>query len=127
AWWRPKKRHDEDPQAQPDPVLHLRSREERLLQEIDEEAPDHRTAIADVLRKAVALGDKAGSAELQNWATHELQGYGQCDGLPQYRQIEASLLMDTRPVRGKALSPLELPPYAQEAITNIVRLQRPIA
>jgi AbiTii len=126
-WWRRKESHDEDSLPESDAVSPPVSRTDRLLQEIDEEAPDHRAPIADVLRKAIALGDKAGSAELRDWATHELLGYAHGDELPQYRRIAAPLHMDTRPVRGRALSPIELPSFAQDAVTNIVRLRKGIA
>jgi hypothetical protein len=47
-----------------------------LLSQIEEGALDSRVPLVDVLRKCVALGGQAGSAELRDWARRELDGYG---------------------------------------------------
>jgi hypothetical protein len=97
-------------------------RSDRLLQEIEAGALDHRTPIGDLLRTAIALGGRAGSAELRDWAAHELKGYGPGDELPRYRQIGAPLEMDAATMRGiikgQQLSPMQLPDFAQDKINN---------
>ena len=42
----------------------------------------------------IALGGEAGSAELREWATRELRGYGPDDELPEYRWIVTSIHAD---------------------------------
>ena len=42
----------------------------------------------------IALGGEAGSAELREWATRELPGYGPDDELPEYRWIVTSIHAD---------------------------------
>ena len=60
----------------------MSNRSNRLLGEIEAGALDRRTPIGDVLRKVIALGRQAGSAELRDWATRELRGYGADDEIP---------------------------------------------
>ena len=55
---------------------------DRLLREIEAGALDQRTSMADLLRKAIVVGGRSGSAELREWAVRELQGYGPDDELP---------------------------------------------
>lgn len=47
------------------PLPNVTRRSDRLLREIESGALDHRTSIGDVLRKAIALGGRAGSTELR--------------------------------------------------------------
>jgi hypothetical protein len=105
-------------------------RSDRLLREIESGVLDQGTSIGDLLRKAVALGGRAGSAELRDWATRELQGYGPDDELPEYRKIAAALLVDMIApgwsVTGRTISPTELPDFAQDVITNDVNLRQGI-
>ena len=58
------------------------------------------TSNGDLLRKVVALGGRSGSAQLRDWATRELWGYGPNDDLPPYRRIGAPLQMDAGTMRG---------------------------
>lgn len=99
-------------------------RPDRLLQEIQNGALDSRTPITEILRKVIALGGQAGSAELRDWATKELRGYEPEDELPAYRVLTAPLLMDGvngyTQVRGQALAPLQLPDFARDMISNAV-------
>src|SRR3546814_9342286 len=53
-----------------------------LLSQIEDGALDSSTPLADTLRKCVALGGQAGSAELRDWARRELDGYGTEAELP---------------------------------------------
>jgi AbiTii len=106
-------------------------RSDRLLEEIEKGALDSRTSIADVLRKVIALGSRAGSAELRDWAARELKGYGPEDELPDYRRIIAPLQMDASNVRGsiknQSFSSLQLPEFAREHMSNDVSLGQGIA
>jgi hypothetical protein len=84
-----------------------------------------------VLRKAAALGGKANSAELRDWAQRELMGYGPDDELPAYRRISAPLQMDAATMTGfiknQSLSSWQLPDFAQDKITNAVEMREGIA
>jgi AbiTii len=104
----------------------VKTRTDRLLGEIEAGALDSSTPIADVLRKVIALGGKAGSTELRDWATRELNGYRPGDELPAYRQITAPLQLDmvnaAYIMKGQTISPLELPDIAHETVTNQVNL-----
>jgi hypothetical protein len=66
-----------------------------LLGEIEQAALDESVPVATALRKCLALGGHAGSAELREWASRELHGYlGHEKELPDYRRIRSPLLMD---------------------------------
>ena len=105
-------------------------RSDRLLKEIESGALDHRTSVGDLLRKVVALGGRAGSTELRDWATRELRGYGPDDELPEYRKIAAPLQVDMINMRfhttGQTISPLELPEFARDVINNDLNLRQGI-
>lgn len=109
----------------------MTKRADRLLQEIEAGALDSRTSIADVLRKVIALGGRAGSDELRDWAHRELRGYEPGDDLPSYRQVVAPLQMDAGTMQGfiknQSLSSWELPEVAQDKITNDLPLAMGIA
>jgi hypothetical protein len=103
----------------------------RLLQEIEAGALDNRTPIGDLLRKVLTLGGEARSAEMRDWALRELRGYVPQDELPPYRRIVAPLQMDGVPYGGglsknQMLSPMQLPDFARDEITNDVILYHPI-
>lgn len=111
-------------------------RSDRLLQQIEAGALDSRTPIADVLLKVIALGGRAGSVELRDWAHRGLRGYEPTD-LPSYRQVVAPLQMDAGTMQGfiknQSLSPWELPEVARDKITNdlplamgIAEIERPV-
>ncbi|GGD10215.1 MULTISPECIES: hypothetical protein [Nocardioides] len=94
-----------------------------LLDQIEVGALDGHAPLADVLRKCVALGGRAASAELRDWARRELDGYG--DGaveLPAYRMVRAAVCIDgadlAKMVRGQQLSRWEIPEFARETITD---------
>jgi hypothetical protein len=65
-----------------------------LLERIEQGALDSGTPLADSLRLCVALGGRAGSAELRDWARKELDGYGANDDLPDYRVVTVPILID---------------------------------
>lgn len=94
-----------------------------LLDQIEAGALDGQRALADVLRMCVALGGRAGSADLRDWARRELDGYGHGKvELPPYRIVRAAIRIDgadlTKMVRGRQLSLGQIPEFAHEAITD---------
>ena len=89
-----------------------------LLEQIEQGALDSKTPLADVLRKCVALGGRAGSEQLRDWARRELDGYR--DGkqeLPAYRIVPAAIAIDGQnmafQVTGQQLSSYDLPEFAR--------------
>ncbi|MFJ6531494.1 hypothetical protein [Microbacterium sp. NPDC091662] len=80
-----------------------------------------------LLRKLVLLGGSAGSAELREWASSELRGYDNDEELPRYRTITAPLQIDGAVpggiIRNQSISPMDLPDFARDDVTELVRLQ----
>jgi hypothetical protein len=73
----------------------MRRRSNTLIDEIERGALDPKVPISTPLRKLVALGGQAGSAELREWASLELRGYVESDTpLPAYRKPGAVLRID---------------------------------
>jgi hypothetical protein len=94
-----------------------------LLEQIEQGTLDSKMPLADVLRRCVALGGRAGSEQLRDWARRELDGYG--DGqqeLPPYRIVRAAICIDgsdvAKIVRGQQISRFQLPEFAREAIKD---------
>lgn len=91
-----------------------------LLEQIEDGALDSGVPLADVLRKCLALGGKARSHELRDWARQELDGYEQRESLPNYRLVPAIIALDgvtiNSIVKQQQISPSALPDFAQEAI-----------
>jgi hypothetical protein len=91
-----------------------------LLAEIERDALDESKPVAAGLRRCLALGGRAKSAELREWASRELHGYPGEAVLPDYRKIQTPLLMDgfTRGgiFRGKQVSVIDLPQEARDAV-----------
>ena len=102
-----------------------------LLEQIEEEALDSSSNLADVLRTCIAFGSRSGSETLRGWATHELKGYTGDVSLPDYRIIPAALAVDVRTamqmVTGYQISTYDLPEPAKSTIKEEVRLSSPIA
>jgi hypothetical protein len=74
--------------------------------------------IAPTLRRVILLGGRAGSSELRDWASRELNGYDDETSLPAYRRVPSPICIDanvgyTRRT-GQVISPSILPEYAQE-------------
>jgi AbiTii len=94
-------------------------RDADLLSQIEADALDDGVPVATALRKCVALGGKAGSTELRDWATRELRGYGD-DALPDYRIVPAPLQIDgatpVGTVTGQPIAPSHLPDFVQETV-----------
>jgi hypothetical protein len=103
-----------------------------LIDEIEREALDAKVPISTPLRKLMALGGQAGSAELREWASLELRGYFRTDApLPDYRKPAATLRIDGTTINalftGKLISPSELPDPVNEHIDETVPLNGGVA
>jgi hypothetical protein len=76
--------------------------------------------LADVLRKCVVFGGRAGSIELRDWATRELRGYDGTDGVPDYRTVAAPIMVEAvtavAHVNNQRIAPSALPDFVQEHI-----------
>jgi hypothetical protein len=98
-----------------------------LLMEVQRDALDRETPLADTLRKLIALGGMAGSVKLRDWASRELRGYAGIDGdLPAYRKITGSLQIDAvkgnRQVSQLTISPVQVPEAARHIVADGPRL-----
>ena len=114
----------------------MRRRAKSLVTRIEEAALSSNTPLADALRLCVALGGKAGSLELREWAARELRGYNTQHDLPEYRRVAAPICIDGvrgNPVVGGAIitgqriSPRELPDVVTEHIDEEVEIRLPIS
>ncbi|MXY10810.1 MAG: hypothetical protein F4Z00_12810 [Acidimicrobiaceae bacterium] len=91
-----------------------------LLDKIESEALGG--DVVKALRLCISLGGHSASAELREWATRELRGYGGDDELPDYRRIQAPLCVDTISptgiAKGLSISTFQLPEFVREDITE---------
>ncbi|MFT2693476.1 hypothetical protein [Clavibacter zhangzhiyongii] len=103
----------------------MKGRRSSLLTEIEHDLING-LPVADVLRKLIILGGRAGSSELRAWASQELQGYGSfaVEDLPGYRRVQASIQLDGSIFGGRVkhqpVAPSQLPEQAQRHINNTV-------
>lgn len=75
----------------------MAKRDHTLLGQIERDLLDDRP-LADVLRKVIVLGGRAGSGELRDWASLELDGYaGRTEPIPAYRGVAAHIQIDGCP------------------------------
>lgn len=90
-----------------------------LVEQIEADALNSGASLADALRKCLALGGRAGSAELREWASQELTGYPGDAELPEYRKIVAPIVIDgftpNAHITGEQISVHDLPDVAQQA------------
>jgi AbiTii len=95
-------------------------RDSDLLAQIERDVLDESKPVATALRKCLALGGHAKSAELREWASRELHGYPDEAPLPEYRKIRTPLLMDAFAqggiFRGKQVSVIDLPKEARDVV-----------
>lgn len=102
-----------------------------LLDQIEQGALDSKAPLADVLRKCVALGGRAGSDQLRDWARTELDGYAPDEEVPRYRVIPAVIAIDGANSAwkwtGQQLSSMELPDFARDVIRPEVELRQGVA
>jgi hypothetical protein len=109
----------------------VNNRSQRLLQEIETGALDQETPIGDLLRKVIALGGQAGSADSVIGQRESCVAMGRTMSYRPYRIFSAPLQIDWRNmrgwVRGETISPLELPDFARDVITDEIKLGYGIA
>ena len=95
-----------------------------LLDQVESEALNG--DVVKALRLCITLGGKSRTAELREWASLELRGYGPEDDLPDYRRIVAPLCIDGQTLAwrltGREISELDLPDFARDGITREVIL-----
>jgi AbiTii-like protein len=106
----------------------MKAQDRGLLGDIERGALDEGTSLASLLRKCIALGGRAGSTELRDWARRELSGYVGSDELPEYRKVAAAVAVDAvignHKVTGMPVSPMDLPDFVQQAgIGEVVNLR----
>jgi hypothetical protein len=109
----------------------VKKRDNTLIDEIERGALDSGTPISDTLRKLIALGGQAGSADLREWAGLELNGYYKTDvPLPEYRKAGAVIKIDgatfNAMISGQQISPRNLPDVVREHVGEEVPLNQPI-
>lgn len=105
-------------------------RERTLVDQIERDALDSSTRLADALRKCVALAGKAGSDALLQWANRELRGYGPNDTLPEYRIVKAPILLDGTngfyQITGQRISASDLPSIVHGKIDETLQFGQAI-
>lgn len=98
-----------------------------LLMQIEEGALGARVPLADTLRKCVALGGRAGSVQLRDWARLELDGYASEQELPNYRVVPAMIAIDgatmTAQITQQPISATQLPEGIGEHVKEEVHLR----
>lgn len=101
-----------------------------LLAEIERDLLDGKP-LADLLRKCVLLGGRAGSVELRDWASRELKGYGRDDELPAYRVVGAVIQLDgvagSTMIRGQQIAVSSLPEFTRGHIDEEFPLRSGVA
>lgn len=70
-----------------------------LVLELQSDVLDTRMPCSDLLRKAFVVSKKLGVEKIQEWLSHELNGYPQRAAIPDYREIRGSLKV-WNPYRG---------------------------
>jgi hypothetical protein len=102
-----------------------------LLDDIENAALDPKVRVADALRKVIALGGQAGSADLRDWAAQELNGYPSSADVPDYRIIPAIIAIDLTTPRAhwtqRQIAPRNLPEGVRDRIREEVHITSPIA
>lgn len=103
-------------------------RHDSLIAQIEQDALDDSVSVATALRKCVALGGQSGSEQLRDWATRELQGYGNEEGVPDYRKIGAPLMVDAVvgnvQVTHQQFPPSGLPDVVRGTVTEQLELRQ---
>jgi hypothetical protein len=105
----------------------MSNRDRGLLGEIERDVVNEDKPLVGALRKCVILGGRAGSAELREWAVHELRGYEGEAEVPKYRIVAAPIRVDAMRgnlhITGQRISPSSLPNVVAEHIGEEVHLR----
>lgn len=93
------------------------------IDRLERDVLDESATMASLLRQVLIMGGRASSESLKTWAQRELKGYNEpSPTLPAYRKILASLKADItvgpNSFTGQEISPLDLPEFARNDITN---------
>lgn len=103
---------------------------ENALRHLRAQVVNEHASLAGLLRMCLMLGAETGSAELRTWASRELNGYDNDADLPPYRQIVGVLCIDTlsgpHHVTGQQISPVQLPEFARDEVSNDIDMLQPI-
>lgn len=104
---------------------------EPLIKSLREHILDESEPLAGLLRKCLLLGAETGSDSLRQWARFELSGYDETVEVPGYRRlptpvIKVNSISGNTWVRGQTFNRLQLPPKAQEAISETFTLHQPV-
>jgi hypothetical protein len=95
------------------------TRAAELLAEIERDLLGGEVRTTALLQKCIVLGGRAGSEKLRDWASRELNGYGDEDEVPGYRSIGAVIQADVstgnRLYKGHVISSIRLPKIARDA------------
>jgi hypothetical protein len=102
-----------------------------LLAKIEAGALESRTPLADILRLCVALGGRAGSEQLRDWARHELEGYKNGETIPGYRIVAAPLYLHGSNLAyhnvKQQISIAQLPDFARDHYNGTVHITSGVA
>ena len=99
-------------------IIELMSRRDASLLDQIEAGAIGDQPLADTLRKVMVLGGRAGSADMRDWASLELNGYRAGSAIPEYRTVTAPIQIDgfqgNLHYKGQTISAIQLPDFARE-------------
>jgi len=58
-----------------------------VVLDLQNEALDKTLGVSDLLRKSLVVARKLGLSDFQSWIERELNGYGEDDETPEYREV----------------------------------------
>lgn len=104
----------------------MANRDRTLLGEIEQDLLGGKP-LADLLRKVIVLGGRAGSHEMRDWPHVSLGGYAHTeDPIPSYRTVVAAIQIDgvtvNARITGQTISSFDLPDFAREHVTEHLEL-----
>lgn len=91
-----------------------------VVVDLQREALDRNVRVPDLLRKALVISRKLNLHEFQNWIEKELNGYGQKDEVPDYREVSGQV-RGWNPYRGWIPVIFQDPKYGRAAIESEMR------
>jgi hypothetical protein len=101
------------------------------MAEIESGALESDSDLPKLLRTCIALGGRIGTADLRDWASRDLKGYGPDDALPEYRRIPAPLMLDGFTggghVTGQMVAAHLLPDEARDILEDPVAMPQAIS
>lgn len=102
-----------------------------LLRSLREVLLDESQPLAGLLRKCLLLGAETGSDSLREWARNELNGYGDTDQVPEYRNVRGvPISVDSMSgntwAKGQIIDRHQLPQKAWEYVPDDFPFKQPI-